>query len=99
MLVMVIEVVPLLVSVIAFPAPAPPTVTDPQLSDVGLALTDEFPLEELGAYPESATVCAVELAEVLMLRVAVSVPLVSGAKMMLAVQLADAARVDPQVFE
>jgi len=94
---MLIEVVPLFVRVMAFAAPFPPTGTDTQLSDVGL--TDAVPDVPPGAYPESATVCGLGLAESLKFTVAVSVPLVSGAKMMFAVQLAETARVEPHVFE
>ena len=52
---MVIEVDPLLVSVAAFCAPMPPTVTDAQLSDVGL--TEALPpVVPPGAYPDNAMV-------------------------------------------
>jgi len=96
---MLIEVVPPLFSVTAFGAPPPPTGTDTQLREVGLALTNAFPPELLGAYPESATVCGLGLALSLKFSVAVCVPLTVGAKMMPAVQLADGARLVPQVFE
>lgn len=98
MLLRLIEVVPLLVRVTALAAPLPPTATDAQLSDVGL--TDALPPEVLdGAEPESATVCGLGLAESLKFKVAVLVPLTVGAKMIFTVQVADAARLDPQVFE
>ena len=50
----VIEVGPLLVRVAAFCAPMPPTVTEAQLSEVGL--TEALPPELLLPVPESATV-------------------------------------------
>lgn len=52
-----------------------------------------------GAYPVSATVCGLPVAESLNMRVAERFPEVTGAKTMFAVQLAEAASVDPQVFE
>jgi hypothetical protein len=53
----------------------------------------------LGAYPVNATVCGVFVAESLNISVADRFPVVVGAKTTFAVQLAEAARVDKQVFE
>lgn len=74
-----------------------PTFTDPKDSEVGLMVTD--PLAPPDANPDNPTVCGVGLAESLKFKVAVRVPLVFGAKVMFAVQLAFAARDGPQVFE
>lgn len=98
MLLMLIEVVPPLVSVTAFDAPLLPTATETQLKLVGL--TDALPpVVPPVPSPESATVCGVGTALSLKFSVAVRVPLTVGAKMMLAVQLAETARLDPQVLE
>jgi hypothetical protein len=98
MLLMLIEVVPLLVSVTALAAPLLPTATETQLKDVGL--TDALPpVVPPVPSPESATVWGLGLALSLKLRVAVRVPLTVGAKMMFAVQLAETARLDPHVLE
>jgi len=56
-----------------------------------------LPPEVLLPVPERATVRGVVLAELVMLQVALSVPVVAGLKSMEAAQLAEAARVDPQV--
>ena len=63
---------------------------------VGLALT--VPPVVPVPVPDSATVCGLLLAVSLKFRVAVRVPVVVGEKTMVAVQLADAARVVPQVL-
>jgi hypothetical protein len=63
---------------------------------VGLALT--VPPVVPVPVPDSATVCGLLLAVSVKLRVAVRVPVVVGEKTMVAVQLADAARVVPQVL-
>jgi hypothetical protein len=73
-----------------------PTFTDPNERDVGLTVT--LPLVPPGAKPESATVCGEFVAESAKLSVAVRVPLVTGAKATLAVQLAPAARLLPHVL-
>jgi hypothetical protein len=63
---------------------------------VGLALT--VPPVVPVPVPDSATVCGLLLAVSVKLRVAVRVPVVVGANTMVAVQLAEAARVVPQVL-
>jgi hypothetical protein len=72
-----------------------PTVTEPYESEVGLMVT--VPPEPVPV-PDNAAVCGVFVAESLKLSVAVRVPLTVGAKMILAEQLADAARLVPQVL-
>lgn len=52
-----------------------------------------------GAYPVSATVCGLFDAESFNTSIADRFPGAAGANTTFAVQLADAARVDPQVFE
>jgi hypothetical protein len=93
---MVIEELVPLVSVEDWAALVEPTFTDPYERDVGLTVT--LPLVPPGANPESATVCGEFVAESVKLRVAVSVPPVTGAKATLAVQLAPAARLLPHVL-
>jgi hypothetical protein len=97
MLLMLIDVVPLFVNVTAFAAPFPPTGTEDQLRDIGL--TEALPPVLLGAKPDSATVCGLGVALSLKFKVAVRVPLTVGAKSTFTVQLAETARLDPQVFE
>ncbi|HEY1577537.1 MAG TPA: hypothetical protein VGF82_10755 [Terracidiphilus sp.] len=93
----VMEFDPLLVNVATFCPPIPPTLTEAQLSDVGLA--DAVPPDvPPGAKPERATVCGLGVAESLKFSVAVRVPLAVGLNVMLAVQLAFAARLVPQVL-
>lgn len=62
----------------------------------GDAVTDEPVLVPV---PERATVSGVELAELVMLQVAVRAPVVAGLKSMEAVQWAEAAREEAQVVE
>lgn len=57
------------------------------------------PAVELAPIPVRATDCGLLLSLSVKSRVAVSVPVVAGAKAMLTVQLAEAASVDPQVVE
>jgi hypothetical protein len=97
MLLMVIDVVPLFVNVTAFGAPFPPTGTEAQVRGVGL--TDALLVVPLGAKPERATVCGLGVALSLKFKVAVRVPLTVGAKRTFTVQVAEGARLDPQVFE
>jgi hypothetical protein len=92
----VIEFDPLLVRVTAFCAPMPPTVTEAQLSEVGL--TEALPPEPLLPVPESATVWGLFVASSEMLSVAARAPLTLGLKVREMVQLEDALRLDPQVL-
>lgn len=73
-----------------------PTFTEPNEREVGLTVA--LPLVPPGANPDSATDCGEFVAESLKLSVAVRVPLAIGAKAMLAVQLAEAARLVPHVL-
>lgn len=75
-----------------------PTATLTQLSVVGL--TAALPPVEVVAVPRpvSATVCGLPLAESVNLSEAVRVPAAVGAKTMVAVQVADAATLVPQVL-
>lgn len=88
------ELVPF-VSVVDFAALLDPTVMLPNAKDVGLAETVP---EAAVPSPVKAIVWGVLLAESAKLRVAASFPVVFGAKTIFAVQLALAARVDPQVL-
>ncbi|HEY1580288.1 MAG TPA: hypothetical protein VGF82_24755 [Terracidiphilus sp.] len=94
-LIVIDELVPF-VSVTDFPALAVPTFTLPNERLVGLAVTDP---EAAGAYPVSVTFCGVLLAESLKFSVAERFPVAVGANVMFAVQLADAPRLVPHVFE
>src|ERR1019366_6469190 len=67
----------------------------PNAKLVGLAAT--IPIEAV-PLPESATLCGLLLAESIKLKVAVRVPVDSGLKRIVTVQLAWAARLDPQVL-
>lgn len=75
---------------------ADPTARLANVSDAGLAVT--LPLAAVPV-PDKATVCGLPVAESLKSSVAVLLPVVVGAKTMLAVQLADAARLVPHVLE
>ena len=99
MLLMLIEVVPLLVSVTAFAALLLPTATETQLKVVGLTDALPPPVVPPVPNPESATVCGLGLALSLKFSVAVRVPLTVGANTMPAVQLAETAKLVPQVLE
>lgn len=94
MLSMVMALLPELVSVATFCPPALPTATVFQLIEVGDTVAVP---PEAAAVPERATVTGVEPA--VMLQVAVSMPEVVGLKSTEAVQLADAAREEPQVVD
>jgi hypothetical protein len=93
---MEIDEVPLLVNVATFCPPIPPTFTDTQLSVDGL--TDALPPDEVPPVPESATVCGLPLAESATLSVAERDPLVLGLNVTEMLQLAFAARLDPQLL-
>ena len=86
---------PMLVSVANFGAPPTPTDTRAQLIVDGL--TVRFPAGAIPV-PDRATVCGLLLAESVTLRVAVRVPAAAVLKRIVAVQLACAARLDPQVL-
>jgi hypothetical protein len=73
-----------------------PTLTVAKESAAGLAVRV---LVAAVPVPESVTVCGLPLAESSKLSVAVLLPVVVGAKTTFTVQLADAARLFPQVFE
>jgi hypothetical protein len=70
-----------------------PTFMEPNARDVGETEAPTVPR------PESATVCGLPVPVSLKFRVAVRVPVVVGAKTTLTVQLLDARRLVPQVFE
>ena len=95
LLIVIEELVPLLRVAVCVEL-VEPTFTVPYERETGLMLT--VPLE-LVPRPESATVCGLGLAESLKFNVAVRVPLAVGLNVMFAVQLADAAKLDPHVFE
>lgn len=87
-----------MVSVTALAAPLLPTATEAQLKVEGL--TEALPpVVPPVPNPESATVCGLGLALSLKFNVAVRVPLTVGPKTMLTVQLAEAARLVPHVFD
>lgn len=97
-----IALVPLFVSVATFWPPTLPTLTEAQLSELGLA--DAVPPvvvveEPPGAYPFRATSCGLGLAESLNSSAADRVPLTVGLNVMFAVQLAPGERFVPQVLE
>jgi hypothetical protein len=96
MLLMLIDVVPLFVNVTGLAAPLPPTVTDTQLNDVGLV--DALPPEVLVPVPESATVCGLLLDVSETVSVAARAPLTLGLNAIDTLQLAEAARLVPQVL-
>ena len=97
MLVIVIAAVPLFVSVTGFWPPTPPTGTLVHVRLDGLATTLPVPVE-LVPVPESATVCGLLVAVSVKLSVAVRVPVAAGLNRIVAVQLADAARLEPHVL-
>ena len=74
-----------------------PTAKLPKFTVVGVRVAD--PLAAVAPVPESATLSAVELLLTDMVQLAVSVPVVFGAKAIDAVQLAAAAKVVPQVVD
>lgn len=86
---------PLLVSVTVFAAPVLPNATLPHVSEVGDALA--VPPVDVVPVPESATMSAVELEELLIVQDAVMLPVAAGLNETEAVQLAEAASEEPQV--
>lgn len=88
---------PELVRVAVFGPPALPTATEFQLREVGDTVAD--PVVDLLPVPESETESGVEELLLVMDQVATRDPESFGAKTMLEVQLAEAARLDPQVVE
>lgn len=94
MLLMLMEVLPVFMSVAVFGPPAWPTLTLPQLRDVGEAVA--VPALETPE-PESATESVPEpsFAD----HVAARAPVAAGLKKIFTVQLAEAARLEPQVAE
>jgi hypothetical protein len=96
MLLMLIDVVPLFVNVTGLAAPLPPTGTETQLRDVGLV--DAVPPEVLAPVPESATVCGLLLDVSETVNVAARAPVTLGLNAMETLQLAEAARLVPQVL-
>ena len=97
MLVMLIAAVPVFVSVTAFWPPTPPTGTLVHVRLDGLAAT--LPVAVVVVpIPESAMVCGLFVAVSVKARVAVRVPVAAGLNRIVAVQLADAARLEPHVL-
>lgn len=92
---LLMEIVPLLtfLSVTDCAAVVDPTLVDANDKLAGLTLAPVVPV------PDSATVCGLGAALSLKSRVAVRIPVVVGANTILAVQLAEAARLVPQVLE
>jgi hypothetical protein len=74
-----------------------PTSVELKVKRVGDAVT--FPDVEAVAVPASATVCGLLLAPSLKLKVAVRLPVVTGAKYTFTVQLEEAATLVPQVLD
>lgn len=97
MLLKLIVPLPELVRVAVFGPPALPTVTEFQLMEVGDTLADS--VADVPPVPDSATERGVEELLLVMDQLAVRDPEAFGAKTMLEVQLAEAARLDPQVVE
>jgi hypothetical protein len=97
MLLIVIAELLELVSVTDIWPPALPTATLPHVTDVGDTVT--VPAEAAVPVPESEAVSAAELLLLVMLNVALSAPVTLGVKTIAAVQLADAAKLDPQVVD
>lgn len=91
---MVIVALVLLVKVVAFGPPLVPTATLYQLSEVG---DNAAPVPEVPPVPVSATETVAGLPLVVMLHVALSEFVVVGLKSIDAVQLAEAARLPPQL--
>ena len=96
MLLMAIEDVPLLVRVMAFAPPVCPTATLAQFRLVGL--TDAVPELLLVPVPDTATDCGLLDAVSEKFKAAVRAPDVVGLKTTVTVQLAEAARLPPQVL-
>jgi hypothetical protein len=96
MLEMLIALVPLFVSVIGFPAPLLPTATDTQFRLVGE--TEALPPDDVVPVPDKVTFCGLPVPESVKLSVALRAPAAVGLKVTDAVQLADAARLAPQVL-
>ena len=95
MLLMLIELVPLFVSVTAFAAPLLPTATDTQFRLVGE--TEALP-EPVAPVPDSAIFCGLLLALSVKVRVALLAPEAPGLKVTETVQFDEAARLLPQVL-
>ena len=95
MLLMVIDVVPAFFRVVVCDALVDPMFTVPNASEVGDNATVPLVLVPV---PESVIFCGLPLPESVKFKVAVRVPVVVGAKMMFAVQLADPARLVPHVL-
>lgn len=95
MLVILTAAVPELVRVTVFAPLVLPTATGPQVSDVGDGVTN--PVPPLAPVPESETDKFVE--PPVMFHVALSEPAVLGLKTTAAVQVPEAARLDPQVVD
>ncbi|HEX5235718.1 MAG TPA: hypothetical protein VFW25_10355 [Silvibacterium sp.] len=93
-LLMEMEVVPLLVSVATLGPPAFPTATLLQLMEVG-----EIEDAPAGAVPVPDKATESGVRPLTMIQVAEKDAAVAGLKAMVAVQLADAARLDPQVLD
>jgi len=87
---MVMDDVPLFVSVMTFRAPLPPTGTDTQFRFVGLTVA--VPPEVVTPVPAKATFCGLLVAESVKLKVALRAPAAAGLNAMDAVQESEAAR-------
>lgn len=87
---------PLLVRVAVFEPLVWPKDTLPQVMEEGETVSA---IEELAPVPDKATVSGVEELLLVMFQLAERAPDAVGLKTMLAVQLAEAARVDPQLVE
>jgi hypothetical protein len=96
MLLIASDVLPPLVRVADCGALVDPTLTEPKARLVGLAV---MVFEAEVPVPVSVTCCGLVLSLSVNVRVAARPPVAVGAKMMFAVQLAEAASVAPQVFE
>jgi hypothetical protein len=95
-LLIVMEAEPVLVRVALLAPPALPMLTLYQLSELG---ESEAPPVAPAPVPEKLTVSGMLVLLEVMLHVALSAAVVEGLKTMAAVQLADAARLEPQVVE
>jgi hypothetical protein len=97
MLLIVIAAVPPLVKVTGFGAPPAPTSTLTQFRVVGL--TEALPpVVEVAPVPDNATVCGLLLAASVNDSVALRAPVAVGLNATIAAQLAEAARLAPQVL-
>ena len=94
MLLMVIELVPLLVSVTDFGPPLPPTATKVQFNAVGDTVADEVPPDPV---PVRLTDCGLLVALSVNCNAAVRVPGAVGLKTTVAEQAPPATRLEPQV--